>query len=55
MEFKEDARLEKISDKIMKGEPVVFHEAVEAINYQNSNPKKGVMEKITCFFKSIFT
>lgn len=31
-----DARLEELSDKIRKGEPVGMLEAIEAINYQET-------------------
>lgn len=50
-----DRRLEEISDKIRKGEPVGMFEALDAINYQETLKKERQSQKfrVTVFFEKL--
>ena len=51
-------RLEILSDKVRKGEPIDFIEALEVIEYQtqlkNNRKENSITEKIKRFFKRIY-
>ena len=47
-----DARLEALSDKVRKGEPIGFSEALEVIDYQENLKKQKSPSKFAKFITS---
>jgi hypothetical protein len=54
MENVTNERLEFLSDKVRKGEPVDFFEAIEVIAYQERLKKQKKQNKFIQFFKRWF-